>query len=609
MKFLINILFLLISAVNLFAQSFTATVSSTRVGKDDRFEISFTFQGEDINGVTGFQSPAFNDFLVMSGPSQSQSMQIINGVVSGSRSYTYYLQPRGIGKFTIGFASINYKGSTLKTQPISIEVVAGSSRPQQQQQQQPNRDAAISNQEIAENLFIRAFIDKTTVYKGEQVTVTYKLYTRLNISSPQITKLPSYQGFWAEEIESTGNIAFIRENYDGKVFNVATLKRAALFPTETGELTVTPFELKIPVVVQRRNRSNNLFDDFFNDPFFGRTETIEYTARSNSAKVRVQTLPQTTATSFNGAVGNFSFNAGIDRQSVKQNEPISLKIEINGTGNLKLVQIPEIKLPPGFEKYEPKITENTNRGATVGGTKKIEILLIPRNHGKFQIPPLEFTFFNPAKKDYTTLASSSFNIDVEKGDVDYTASTSMSKEEIKLLGNDIRFIKTSIGSVKKRGEYFIHSPIFLVLTILPLLATIGFIAYRRKEDKLKGNIRLMRNLRAEKIAKARLKNAAKFLKGNEKESFYTEISLALLGYLEDKLNIPKADLTMEHAINQLLIRGIDENLLELIKSTVDKCEFIRFSPGNKGVDEMNEIYKMAGEIIIKLEEQISGGNG
>lgn len=604
MKILISILFLFTSAMNLYAQNFTASVSSTRVGKDDRFEISFTFQGEDINSVTGFQPPAFNDFLVLSGPNQSQSMQIINGVVSGSKSYTYFLQARSIGKFIIGSASINHKGNTLKSQPINIEIIAGSSRPQQQQQQ---RDAAISNQEIAENLFIRAFIDKSTVYKGEQVTVTYKLYTRLNISSPQITKLPSYQGFWAEEIESPGNIAFVRENYDGKIFNVATLKKAALFPTEIGELTVTPFELKIPVVVQRRSRSNNLFDDFFNDPFFGRTETVEFTARSNAAKVRVQPLPQTGTTSFNGAVGNFSFNAAVDRQSVKQNEPITLKIEINGTGNIKLVQIPEIKLPPGFEKYEPKVTENMNRGFIVGGIKKIEILLIPRNHGKFQIPPLEFTFFNPVKKDYTTLSSIPFSIDVEKGSVEYSTSTSSNKEEIKILGNDIRFIKTSLGSVNKRGEYFLHSTLFLVLTILPLIATIGFIAYRRKEDKLKGNIRLMRNLRAEKIAKARLKTAAKLLKGNQKENFYTEISLALLGYLEDKLNIHKADLTMEHAINQLMLKGIGEDLLELIKSTIDKCEFIRFSPGNKGVDEMNEIFQTVGSIIVKLEEQISGG--
>ncbi|HPI39051.1 MAG TPA: BatD family protein [Ignavibacteriaceae bacterium] len=602
MKVLLNISLIFISSLSLLAQSFTASVSSTKIGKDDRLEVSFTFQGEDINSVTGFQPPSFSDFLVMSGPNQSQSMQIINGVVSGSRSFTYYVQARSIGKFTIGTASINFKGSTLKTQPISIEVVAGSSRPQQQQ-----RDAAISNQEIAENLFIRAFIDKNTVYKGEQVTVTYKLYTRLNISSPQITKLPSYQGFWAEEIESPGNIGFTRENYDGKVFNVATLKRAALFPTETGELTVTPFELKIPVAIQRRSRSNNLFDDFFNDPFFGRTETVEYTARSNGAKVKVLPLPQTTIPSFNGAVGNFNFNANIDRESVKQNEPISLKIEINGTGNLKLVQIPEIKLPPGFEKYEPKVNENMNRGSTVGGTKKIEILLIPRNHGKFTIQPVEFTYFNPAKKDYVTLSSNAFNIEVEKGSAEYTSISSSSKEEIKLLGSDIRFIKTSTGGIREKGEYFVNSLLFWLLTILPTVATLVFVVYRRKEDKLRGNVRLMRNLRAEKIAKSRLKTAAKFLKENAKENFYTEISQALLGYIEDKLNIPKADLTMDNAVAQLHYRGIDENLIPVITETIEKCEFIRFSPGNKGIEEMNEIYKQASSIIIELEEQLAIG--
>jgi len=597
-------LFLLILCIASFTygQSFTASANS-KVGLNDRFQVTFTVEGADINNISSFQPPAMTDFIVLSGPNQSQSMQIINGAVSGSRSFSYIVQPKSLGKFSVPPATIMLQGKQLKSNSLTIEVTKGTPQPKTQKE-----ESGISRQEIAENLFIRAITDKTTIYKGEQVTVTYKLYRRVNITSLQISKLPSYQGFWAEEIETSPNINFTRENYNGKVFESAVIKKAALFPTETGELSLTPFELLIPVVYQKKSRSNNPFDAFFDDPFFGRTETVEFKAVSNTVRIKVLPLPATETESFNGAVGSYSLNAAIEKRKVKQHEPVSLKVDITGSGNLKLITNPLVKLPSGFEEYEPKITEEINRSGLISGRKRIEHLFIPRNQGKFEIPPVVFTYFDLKKKDYVTLKSESFNIEVEKGSGDYLSSSGVSKDEVKLLGNDIRFIKTELTGLSRKGDYAFESPWFIIFSLIPLLGLAGLLVWRQREEKLLQNISLMKNLKARKIAKARLKNAAKYFKENNPEQFYSEISLALFGYIEDKLGIPKSELTIESAVEKLTENKVDELLRNNIKNTLEKCEFIRFSPGFEKSSAMQEMYDTTGEIIVSLEaEMLSKG--
>ena len=594
----------LLFPANIISQSFTAAASSTKVGDGEQFEVSFTYSGADINAVGNFQAPNFKDFLVLSGPNQSSSMQIINGAVSGSRVFTYYLQPRSMGKFTIGSAAVSVKGQTLKSAPLTIEVVKGSNN-QQAKKESNNQD--VSTKEIGDNVFIRAIVDRNSVYQGEQVTVTYKLYTRLNIQSPQISKLPSYQGFWSEEIETSNQISFSRENYEGKLFSVAVLKKAALFPTQTGELSVTPFELKIPVLIQRKRKSNNPFDDFFDDPFFGRTESVEYTAKSNTVKVKVLPLPQTPLTSFTGAVGDYSLQTSIDKKNVKQNEPITFKVILSGEGNINLLDMPELQIPNGFEKYEPKISANVSRGGVINGKKSFEMLIIPRVSGSFEIPPMHFTFFNPKKKTYQTASSPSYNITVEHGSAEYTGGGSgLSKEEIKLLGQDIRFIKTNFSDVTNEKNSSEDS-LLLILTLysLPLFGLLGFLFWKQKEEKLSGNVMLLRNLRAEKIAKTRLKTAAKYLKEKNDSLFFTEISQAFFGYLEDKLSINKADFTVESAIAKLQVNGVDENLISELKQILDKCEFIRFAPSQNILEDMNQLFQRTASLIASLEEKIS----
>ena len=597
------VLMVAIFPLGIFCQSFTASTSSTKVDEGEQFEVTFTYSGTEMNSIGNFQPPNFNSFLILSGPNQSSNMQIINGAVSGSRAFTYYLQPRSVGKFTIGSAAISVKGQTLKSDPLPIEVVKGGT-PQQSKKTQGGQD--VSSKEISENVFIRALVDKNSVYQGEQVTVTYKLYTRLNIQSPQVSKLPSYQGFWSEEIETSNQITFARENYEGKVFNVAVLKRAALFPTQTGELSVTPFELKIPVLVQRKKRSNSPFDNFFDDPFFGRTESVEYTAKSNTVKVKVLPLPQTTLSSFTGAVGDYTLQTSVDKKIVRQNEPVTLKVMVSGEGNINLLDPPQMQIPNGFEKYEPKISTNVSRGGVISGKKNFELLVIPRVSGNFEIHAMQFTFFNPRKKIYQTESSPAYQIIVEQGSAEYSGGTSgLSKEEIKLLSQDIRFIKTDFSDVTKKIKPVENSLLVdLGLYSLPLLVLLGFLFWKQKQEKLSGNITLLKNLRAEKIAKARLKTAAKYLKEQNDTLFFAEISLAVYGYLEDKLSINKADFTVEAAISRLLINEVDEDMIAEMRFILEKCEFVRFAPSQNILEDMNLLYKRTVALIALLEAKI-----
>ncbi|MCW9094475.1 MAG: BatD family protein [Ignavibacteriaceae bacterium] len=584
---------------NSFAQEFTASVDETTVSDNERFQVSFTFSGSSINDLSKFSPPSFENFTVLSGPNQSTSIQIINGAQSASLTYSFVIQAKSVGIFSIGSASIEQNGTTYKSDPLKITVIKGTAKPQRK-----NDNSQISNEEIAKNLFIKTTVDKTRVYKGEQVTVTYKLYTRLSIAAQMsVNKLPQYQGFWAEELETPNNISFRTEVVGGKQFRMGVLKKAALFPTQTGTLEVTPFELNVPVQIKKQ-KSRSIWDDFFNDPF-GRSEVIEFNAKSNVVKIEVEPLPPGQPGSFNGAVGDYSFDAKLNNTTTKSNEPLTLNVNISGTGNIKLLDMPEINFPNGFEKYEPKVSEDINRKSTISGTKKGEYLFVPRVVGIREIPPIEFSYFNPKKKKYVTLKSQKFTIDIKPGDK--LASTGgVGKEDIKQLGEDIRFIKTSYNDIEKQESYIFNSTGFLIAGALPFLLSIGLIGWKRRYDKLHGNVVLLRYQKAQKVAKNRLKLAKKLMDTQNYKEFYTELSSALFGYLEDKLHIPKSEFTVERASDDLRNKNVSDHLLSELKASAEKCEFVRFAPGAEKSTAMKEMYDEIADVIINLEKNILG---
>jgi len=591
LNFIFIFLLLITACGSLFPQSLTISVANTKVGLGDQFEVSFSFNGPDVNNVKGFTSPDFANFMILSGPNQSTAMQIINGAVSGSITYSYYIQPRSIGTFTIGSATVNYKGTNYKSQPLKIEVVKGSAPPPVAGKQQDVTPDA-QNSEIAKNLFIRVFADKQKVYQGEQVTVTYKLYTRLNIAAQmQVSKLPQYQGFWAEELETSNNITFTVENFEGKQFRVGVLKKAALFPSQSGELTVSPMELKVPVQIQKKRKAgNSVFDDFFNDPFFGNAQTVEYNAKSNTVKVNVTPLPENKPESFKGAVGQFTLSSALNKNTTKSNEPLSLTLNITGTGNVTLLTVPELNLPPGMEKYDPRSTDQVTRVNKISGKK--------------EIPPVKFSYFDPNKKTYLTLSTPPYNINVEQGTGEQ-GYAGMSKEDIKLLGDDIRYIKTSSPGLQQKGEILLYQFGFWTSAVLPLLALIGAVMWKRREDRLSGNISLMRYQKAQRISAKRLKTAKTLMLANKQIEFYTEISLALFGYLEDKLHIPKSEFTLDRASAELRKSNVDESLITGIVNCAVKCEYIRFAPVEDGTTEMKNMYQQTEKLIIDVERSIA----
>ena len=605
-KYLLALQLIFLACGLTFAQSFNATVGNTTVGRYDQFQVSFTFQGKNVNGTSNFKAPNFNGFRILSGPNQSTSMQIINGAASGSVTYSYYLQPEGIGKHSIGSASIVYDGKTYHTQTLAINVVKGS--PPKQNRSAQNGQS-ISAKDIGDNIFIRASADKRTVYMGQQVIVTYKLYTRLGIASQMsVNKLPSYEGLWAEEINVPNNITFTTEMVNGKQYRVGLLKEVALFPSQVGDLSVTPMVLDIPVQVrQQRRNSGNIFDDFFNDPFFNNYKTLNYTAKSNTIKLKVLPLPsQNVPKSFNGAVGDFTMNSSISANKAKTNEPISLKIDLSGKGNIQLLNMPEVNFPPGFDKFEPKTTEKINRDGTISGKKTFEYLVVPRATGKHIIPPIKFTYFNPSKRSYVTLQTPAYNIDVAQGkNIQGGNTAGLTKEEIKVLGQDINYIKTGNGDLFKGSSLAIKSVGFWTVAGLPFMLLAGLIVWKKRNDKLAGNLQLLRYQRAEKVARARFKTAKTLMEANDQNAFYTEISAALFGYLEDKLHIPKSEISLERAAEELNSRKIDESLCGTMKDCIEKCEYARFAPSTDGRAEMKGMYNELTNVIIEIEKSIT----
>lgn len=580
------------------AQQFSASVDRTTVGENETFQVDFTFSGSDVNGISNFRPPDFTNFRVLSGPNQSTSMQFINGSSSASVTYTYILQPASTGEFSIAPASITYKGKSYTTNDLKIKVIKGSTK--------SSAVNAASSDDIGKNVFIVAEADKKRVYLGEQVTVIYKLYTRLNISSPQITKLPSYQGFWAEEIDMPNTISFELGMYKGERYRVAKLKEVALFPSKTGKLSVTPFELTIPVIVRKKSRSNNIFDDFFNDSFFGASQTVNYNAKSNTVVIHVDPLPsENVPPSFNGAVGNFSIKASLDKNNVQTNESVTLRVILSGTGNFKLLDLPGLKLPAGLEKYDPKVIENINRKSVISGQKIYDYLIIPRAAGNKEIPPIEFSYFNPAARKYVTLSTPAFKINVEKGVGEYASSSpGFSKEDVKFLNEDIRYIKTSEFSLKRKEEISVVKDWFWAGIAIPLFVFFGVVWYVKRKEKISSNLELLRFQKAEKAAKQRLRLAKQALDNNDSKSFYNEVSLALSGYMEDKLNIQKSDFTLELALSKLRMMNVDEVYIEKTKTIAEKCEFARFAPVNDSNNTI-DIYNEAVKLIVDLDGSIA----
>ena len=582
---------------------FQAGVDRTQVGSGEQFTLQLTLTNAGTGGGKNLQLPDLSKFHIMSGPNQSSSMQIINGAVSSSVTYSYILQPKEVGKFTIGPASIDVGGVTMTSAPVAIEVVKGSARPKQAAGGQDDVAA-----QIGDNLFLRATVDRSHVVQGEQINLVFKLYMRVTVATYGMDKSPTMTGFWGEDVEAPKNILANPETVNGKQFRVGIVKRMALFPTQPGNLEIGPMEVQTTVQVQDR-RSADPFESFFRDPF-GRQ--VNYMVRSEPIKIKVDPLPPDPPPDFKGAVGQFAMSTTVDKKSTRTNEAINLKVTVSGTGNIKLIESPAVELPADFEQYTPKVSDNINRtGDRVSGSKTFEYLLIPRYPGGKVIKPVTFSYYDPAKREYVRLHSPQIELNVEQGTAPVTPLISGgSQEDVRLLSQDIRFIKLGESTLAPRGEHLHNSGLFIAMLLLPLACAGGAFVYARQRQAVMLDQAGYRNRRAIKVARKGLTQAEYLLKekgssgapaGNQRLRFYGEISKALWKYLGDKLTIPQSAFSIEGAVAELGTREAPPDLIASLKSLLETCDLARFAPTSLDLAVMQRTYDEAQRIIVALE--------
>ena len=605
----IRILFLVITQYSILAQDieFTASVDQNPVPVGERITITYNINAEGAD----FKGPSFKGFTVMGGPMQGQSVHIVNGRMSRSLSFSYILTADKVGTYTIDPAYISSRGNTYKSNSLKIQVLPESDVQKQQRKQEQDKEKTVNQQAndiLKKNILLKAEVNKRSVRQGEQITATYRLYIHPQLNPIQMNpkKIPSFDGFWTTDL-NVEKLNWQREVINGIVYNSAIIKQVVLLPQRSGKLQIDPYEFEFIVrlkVEGQKRRSGGLFDDFFGDSFFGDSyRDFNYTAKSEPITINSIALPEGAPESFSGAVGNISMEANFDKTNTKTGEPITLKIKLFGTGNLKLIDSPNIKFPPGFDVYDPKISDNTSvTSSGMVGSVTYEYIVIPRNAGLFRIEPINFSYFDINSSKYKTLNSSEFNIKVEKGINNENSNivSGVRKEEVELIGKDIRFVKLSTNSLKRYPELFFKSYLFWSLQVLPLILLLLLLLYRRKRLKEAQDMLQFRTRKATHLARKRLASAKKLLKHNENDRFYEEINRALWGYLSDKLIIPNSDLTKDNVKIILQGRNVSDELIDKFMKTLDEAEFARYAPSAANVK--NEIiYKDAVEVITNME--------
>lgn len=578
------------------------TVDKTTIGLDQNFTLTINISGAKANFINDPQVPDLGDFAVYMGSSgTNQNIQMTGGTVSITKSHSYIFRAVTLGKFTIPPVLVKYKGKDYKSSPIQVEIVKVAQ--QQKTRQAPSTQNQTSNAVTKENLFLKAEVSKRNIYVNEPLVISFKIYTKVSVTQYGITKLPNTSGFWVEEYEIGNQPQVTEQVLNGQKYRVAEIKRMTLFPTDAGKKTIGPMEIECNVRVQTRRRS--IFDSFFDDPFFGRS--VRELVNSKPITINVKPLPEmATPKKFSGLVGRFEISSFIDKTQVKANEAIALMIEIAGSGNVKMIPEPKIKLPNDFEQYPPKVTSKINRNLNgVSGSKVYEYVLVPRHPGLQKIKPVELVYFDLKKKQYRTLRTKEIVVNVEKSDDDFTVfAGGRSKEDVKYLGKDIRFIQLGKPQFDRIASHFYTSFYFVILLLIPVAAVISAWFYRRHLNKLSGNIAYARSRKANQIAMKRLSKANKLLNERTQKEYYAEIANALMGFLGDKLNISAAGIITDEVEDLMKEKNVSVDVIEKYISCLQTCDYQRFAPSSGGFVEMKTFFGEAKQAIISLEKVI-----
>ena len=586
--------------------SFIAQVSKNHVAVGEVFQVAFTLNGAGSNLVY----PNFKDFDIYSGPNQSQSMSMVNGTISQSTTLSLFIAAKKEGKFTIGAASVISGNQKLETKPIVIEVVKGNAQQQQgnpnaQAQQTPQNQGKEKNQYASEisndDLFVRTYLSKTKCFLGEQLTLTQKVYSRVDLRGFQNVKFPPYNGFWSQQEQGNQQIDLKQENVNGVMYYVADYNKVYLFPQRTGTISVEAIELDCIVRRQTKRQPRNIFEQFFGA---GGYEDVAIKVKSKPVKVEVVDLPtENKPTVFSGAVGDFGYKAEIDKNQVKANEAINLKITVSGKGNIKLIEPLKLNLPESFEVYDPKESESIKTQGGVSGSITYNYLIIPREKGEYTLNDLGFNYFDADKKQYVTIPSPDIKLTVLEGDPGSAQIISPKKHGVKESENDIRYIKTGDLGLKKNDEEFFSSTTHYLLLIFPTLLFFAGLFFVRQHIKANSDLVAVKERKAAKLAKKQLAIAEKHMQANNKEAFFTEILNAINKYIGDKFALSIVDLSKEKISEMLLSRNVSSTTTKNVIDTLNTCEFAKYAP-SAVTGDLKQVYNDTVELISQIEEQI-----
>ena len=579
--------------------SFTASAPAT-VYMDTPFQLVYSVNAS----AKDLRAPDFQFFEILAGPfeSHSSSYQNINGKATSSVnvSYTFTLLPNKVGTFKIPGAAIEVDDEKYVSNAMTIKVLPADKTQSQGQGGAGSPATGAETQRISnDNIFIRTSVSKTNVYEQEAILVTYKLYTLLDVAQFTEMKFPDFNGFLKQEIAQPKNAQLSYENYNGKNFGTVVLYQVLLFPQRTGEINIDKANFTAILRIQNKAQVRSIFDDFFDS-----YSNVQKSLTAPGTRITVNALPAGKPASFTGAVGNFSLSSSISKTNLKANDAGIIKVVISGTGNMKLLQNPEIKFPEGFEVYDPKADNKFSTNANgVSGTKTIEYMFIPQHAGVFNIPSAELSYFDLNDRTYKTLRTPAYRLNVAKGvgGENTIVGNYTNKEDVTQLAKDIRYIHT--GEIKLHAEEtpLFGSMLFWMMFLIPLLVAGILFIYFRKQIRENADISLMKTKKANKVAQKRLKLAQKFLTEGKKSQFYEEVMKAVWTYLSDKLSIPVASLNKENIAAEMTERGINNELTDQFTNILNTCEYASYAP-NSGQQEMGNLYEETIEAIGKVEE-------
>ncbi len=533
----------------------------------------------------------------------TQELNITNGrvVTTRNNSYVYTVTARREGSFVIGPAHVMHEGRRHESSKVRVNVLKRGGAPRTRPVPAPGQNSGDSDvDELKDDLFVATTVDKKKVYVGEQVTVTYKLYTRRTLRNISYGRLPAYTGFWSETLFDAQRASFDREVHNGREFDVMLLKTMALFPTASGVQSLDALE--VVCQIQERTRRRNLFDM---DDFFGFGAGREVRARSEEVKIEVSPLPAGAPAGFSGAVGRFDVSVEASPADVRTGDPIAVKVKVRGTGNLNAVGEPIRPEGDAFKFYDPNSTVSTgNSDGRIGGEKTFEYVAIPNRAGSARIGPFLLVYFDPEKQRYRTASSRVVSVNVNQGRRQAASGAVMSRREIEMLGRDIRHLKPDLGHLEDHARPIFRSTWFWTVQLVPVLGFFGIFAYKRHRDRLIGDVAYARRRRSGPEARKRLTRARKRLQEKDGVAFYVEIDRALAQFLADRLNLPVAGVTRESAARALRVQDVPDPIVSQVQDVFLRCDYARFASVRIPEKEREEIYNTAAALIDALGARI-----